>query len=303
MIAQVNSSLIIDCAKACREIEDFINFKVKSLHRKGAVVGLSGGLDSCVVAFLAVRALGNQKVTALFLPERDSSPQSRTDALLVAEKLKINFRVRSLTQCLRDLDAYSTLVAKIIKSKTSAKLIHRVLKRLSGQNLLLENLKGSDLKLMNQLIAFYRIKHRMRMIAIYQYAESENLAVLGCANRTERMTGFFVRYGDDSGDLLPIVHLYKMEVKQLGQYLNIPERILKKAPTPDLFPQMIDEQLLGITYSELDPILWHLEKGNPTTKIAQLLSVPLDQVEYVKKMVEFSSCLREVPYKLKNCPL
>jgi NAD+ synthase len=288
--------LRIDCAKSASEIEGFIKSKVEALNRKGVVLGLSGGLDSTVVAHLAVRSLGKEKVSALFLPERDTSPESEKDAFLVRDKLGIRLDIKSLTECLKALGCYSTQVSKMLKTKIGTGLPYKLLSETVGINFFLENLKGSNNKLLSQVIAFYRIKHRLRMVTLYQYAELHNLAVLGCANKTERMVGFFVRYGDDSGDILPIVHLYKAQVQQLGEYLGIPERIKEKAPTPDLFPGLTDEELMGIKYEEIDPILCYLEKNMPPQEISKFLSLPLDKIKYVQEMVRFSMHLRETPY-------
>lgn len=292
--------LKINCVESVSEIERFIKSKVEGLNRNGVVLGLSGGLDSTVVAYLSVRSLGKNKVFALFLPERDSSAESEKDVLLVRDKLGIRLEIKSLTPCLKTLGCYSTSVSKALKTKMFTRLSYKALSKTTGLNFFLENLKGSSNKLLGQAIASYRIKHRLRMVTLYQYAESHNLAVLGCANKTERMVGFFVRYGDDSGDILPIVHLYKTQVQSLAEYLGIPERILEKAPTPDLFPGLTDEELMRMKYQDLDPILYHLEKNIPPNKITQLLSLPLDKVEYVQKIIEFSAYLRQSPYSLER---
>lgn len=205
-----------------------------------------------------------------------------------------------MTKSLKNLGTYSTPAAKTMKSKLSTRLFQKALSKVIGKSLFLENLKGSSNNLINQTVAFYRIKHRLRMVTLYQYAESHNLAVSGCANKTERMIGFFVRYGDDSGDILPIVHLYKTQVQRLGEYLGIPKRILEKAPIPDLLPGLTDEELMGIKYAELDPVLFHLEKNVPLKDISQFFSLSLDKVEYVQRLIKFSTYLREIPYSLSN---
>lgn len=145
------SFLRINCAKTSLEIEGFIKSKVESLNRRGVVLGLSGGLDSTVVAYLGVRSLGNQEVFGLFLPERDSSPESEKDALLVADKLGIKLQTKSLTESLKDLGTYSTPAAKTMKSKLATHLLHKALSRIIGINLFLENLKD---KYVQQLIRF-----------------------------------------------------------------------------------------------------------------------------------------------------
>jgi hypothetical protein len=128
------SGLKIDCPKVISEIEGFIKSKVESLNRRGVVLGLSGGLDSTVVAYLGVRSLGNQEVFGLFLPERDSSPESEKNALLVADKLGIKLQTKSLTENLKNLGTYSTPAAKTMKSELATHLLHKALSRIIGIN-------------------------------------------------------------------------------------------------------------------------------------------------------------------------
>jgi NAD+ synthase len=292
--------LTIDPRNVSDQIQEFIAQQVKSSNKNGVVLGLSGGLDSTVVAYLAEKALGNQKVTGLILPERDSSLESGKDAIMVAEKLKIKHKIMPLTQTLRTLGCYSSLPAKLLRTKFLTNLLYGLFQKTSGKYPFIENLKGSDLKQMNQAIAFYRMKHRLRMVVLYFYAESENLLVLGCANKSEHQTGFFVRYGDDSGDILPILHLYKSQVCQLGDYLKIPNKILRKPPTPDLLPGLKDEKLLRISYNELDPILYLIQKDTPPEKISETLHIPLKKVEYVIEIIQASQNIRETPYSFRE---
>lgn len=286
----------IDCEKTTAQIINFIQKKKDVLNKNGLVVGLSGGIDSTVVAYLAVKALGKDEVFGLILPERDSDPQSKKDALLVADNLKIKTKIISITQALKILRCYESISAKVLKNRYSTYFFHQLTKIAKGKQPFLQNLKGSEIEWLNQAIAFYRIKHRLRMLVLYFYAESKNLLVSGCANKSEHMTGFFVRYGDDSADIMPILHLYKIQVYQLADYLKIPEKIMKKAPTPDLLPGLKDEKLLGITYEELDPILYLFEKNTPPEKISEVLNIPLKKVQYVKQIVQASQHMRETPY-------
>lgn len=288
----------IDCEKTTAQIISLIQKKKDVLNKNGLVVGLSGGIDSTVVAYLAVKALGKDEVFGLILPERDSDPQSKKDALFVAEILKIKTKVISLTQALKILGCYKSISAKVLKNKWVTFFFHQLTEIAKGEKPFIQNLLGSEIEWLNQTIAFYRIKHRLRMLVLYFYAESKNLLVSGCANKSEHMTGFFVRYGDDSADIMPLLHLYKTQVYQLADYLKIPEKIIKKSPTPDLLPGLKDEKLLGITYKELDPVLYLFEKNTPTEKISKALNIPLRKVEYVKQIVQASQHMRETPYFL-----
>lgn len=142
------------------------------------------------------------------------------------------------------------------------------------------------------------MKHRLRMIVLYREAERRDLLVMSCANRTEFETGFFVRYGDDSGDIAPIKHLYKTQVFELGAYLGLPEKILEKAPSPDLFAGMKDEEIMGMRYSELDSILWCLDRGLTDEEAMDKTGSDRKAVEYVNEIRTRSRWFREPPSTL-----
>ncbi len=290
----------LDREKTEAQIVNLIQNSSKKLNKIGAVVGLSGGIDSTVVAYLAARALGQDKIFGLILPERDSYPQSKIDALLVANSLKIKAKTISLTQALKILGCYDSIPAKVMKNKYSTYFLHQTAKFAKGKQPFIQNLKGSEIEWLNQAIAFYRIKHRLRMVVLHLFAEKKNLLVLGCANKSETSTGFFVRYGDDSADILPLLHLFKTQVYQLAHYLKIPEKIIIKAPSPDLLSGLNDEKLLGITYKELDPILYLFERKTTPEKISETLNIPLKKVQYVKQIVQASRHMRETPYFLQE---
>jgi NAD+ synthase len=142
------------------------------------------------------------------------------------------------------------------------------------------------------------MKHRVRLVAICREAEERNLVVASCANRTEFETGFFVRYGDDSGDLAPIRHLYKTQVFQLGGHLRIPETILNKEPSPDLFARIKDEEILGMTYARLDRVLFAMAQGLSDDRLAAQAGVDEETVRYVQEILRLSQKLRDPPASL-----
>ena len=138
------------------------------------------------------------------------------------------------------------------------------------------------------------------MMLIYFYAELENKLVVGATNRSEHEIGFFVKHGcDDAADVMPLLNLYKTQVRELARYLNIPLGIIEKLPSPDIIPGITDEQAIGIPYEKLDSILLALEKGWENFEIAKVLEVEEKRVVYVKNLVKRSEHMRKL-YVPKN---
>jgi NAD+ synthase len=143
--------------------------------------------------------------------------------------------------------------------------------------------------------AYARSKHRMRMLILYYIADLENRLVLGTTNKSESLTGFVVKWGDNVADIEPILSLYKTQVRQLAAYLNIPQAIIDKAPSPDLIPGIVDEVALGIDYATLDKILWGIEHGWNNDRIQNEYQVSAEQVAHVHEMYKRSHHLRQLP--------
>ncbi|MBU0548855.1 MAG: NAD(+) synthase [Candidatus Omnitrophica bacterium] len=198
-----------------QKIIKWISKQVKQAGSKGVVLGLSGGLDSAVSAALCAQALSKNKVLGLILL-CSSQKEDLRDACLVAGKLKIRSKTVDLTG----------LYAKCLK----------ILPR--GSRLSCGNLKA-----------------RLRMAVLYYFANSLDCLVCGTSNKSERLTGYFTKYGDGAADILPLGNLLKTQVKELARSLNLPAKIINKAPTAGLWPGQTDEEELGITYSQLDNIL------------------------------------------------
>jgi NAD+ synthase len=130
------------------------------------------------------------------------------------------------------------------------------------------------------------------MILLYYYAELENFLVLGTCNKTEKSIGFFVKYGDAAADIAPLESLYKTQVRQLAAFLEIPEEITSKPPSPDLLPGITDEYAIGLSYETLDEILWRLEAGIDRGEIAETLGLEPDVVDYVQELMQRSAHMR-----------
>jgi NAD+ synthase len=204
-----------------KKLVSWIKGQLKQADAKGIVIGLSGGIDSSVVAALAKDAVGKSRVLGLLLPCH-SQARDLKDAQIIAKRLGIKAELIDLS-C-----AYDNLLK--VLPKTS--------------NLAQANLKA-----------------RLRMSVLYYFANKKNYLVCGTGNKSELMVGYFTKYGDGGVDILPIGDLLKKDVKVLAKELGIPEHIITKPPTAGLWPGQTDEAEMGITYKELDDILGRIEKG------------------------------------------
>ncbi|MDY0345258.1 MAG: NAD(+) synthase [Bacilli bacterium] len=201
------------------EIEKFLQQYLKDAHAKGYVLGISGGIDSALVAALSVKAVGNDKLFALLMPI-DSHPSDLKDGIDLCHKFNIAYEVVDLSE------AYHLLVKNYgFKDDESSQL------------------------------ALYNTKVRLRMVTLYAFAQARNSLVLGTDNADEIHVGYFTKYGDGAADLVPLAELTKGEVFQASKMLGVPDSILKRIPTAGLFIGQTDEKELGVTYAELDDYL------------------------------------------------
>jgi len=294
--------LTIDAARLATQLEEFIRVGMDNLQREGAVVGLSGGIDSAVVAALAARALGPEKVLALLMPDRDSNRASKRDALKLVQGLGIRYKTVGLTKFLLLIGIYWKLPLWLLGPRRfQSKLIHRYYDSFvkewgeSPFAAIMVGTKELPGPLVNQAVAYHRVKGRLRAILLYYYAELENLLVLGTCNKTEKAIGFFIKYGDAAADIAPLESLYKTQVRQLATFLEIPEEIISKPPSPDLLPGITDEYAIGLSYEKLDRILWRLEAGMGTEEIAGALGLEPARVDYVRELTRRSAHMRAQP--------
>jgi NAD+ synthase len=294
-----NNLLEFDLEITKKNIIDFIRKYVIDLNKQGAIVGLSGGVDSALVLKLCVEALGSKNVIAVMLPERDSSGQNTIDAKKFASELGVRIIYKKLTNILSLIGVYRLYPPTfLIKRSLIEKYVYRKRKDLSlrlQKDIFLANLEGSSDKELSKGIAFYRIKHRLRSTVLFYYSELNNYLLVGCANKSEWLTGFFVKYGDSIADIMPIISLYKTQVFNLSKYLKLPDYILEKVPSPDLIPGLVDEQALGISYKKLDFILACFEKGYPVDKIIQLSGATEEEIKRVSIYMNKSEYLRTWP--------
>jgi len=293
--------LDLDLAAACRQIETLLQEWLAKLHREGAVIGLSGGLDSAVAAALAVRALGKDQVTALNMPEQDSSPLHKQHARMLAGYLGITLKIKPVTPMLKASGSYRLLPLRFLPVRQwKIHLVNyaksRFLKN-EQDSLLAERLQYQAESWVARGNAYAITKHRMRMVTIYQYADLHNLMVVGAANRTELMTGTYAKWGvDHCADVMPIVHLYRSQVEALAAYLGLPAYIRTKPADPDVIPGVNNKgELLG-DFTSADLILQEIERGAAPQQLYSRYSQ--QQVDQIFSLFHLSEHMRHAPISL-----
>jgi len=305
LLEKLKSEMKIEPEKMSLSLENFIREYTEKLEREGVILGLSGGIDSAVIAALCVRALGPKKTFALIMPEKDSKKEHTQDALNFARELNIDANLVDIAPYLKKLGVYKLFpldkLLSLGKLKgTLIKKAYRFYERKTGKISFLESLSGFKDKEYSSYLAkgnaYYRAKHRLRMILLYLYAELENRLVVGAGNKSEYKIGYFVKHGcDDATDIMPLLNLYKTQVRELAHYLNIPARIIEKPPSPDVMPGFADdEEVIRISYEKMDLILLTLEKGWKLSDIVKTLEIEEDEVIYIKNMMQKSEHMRKI---------
>ncbi|RMF27849.1 MAG: NAD(+) synthase [Chloroflexi bacterium] len=272
---------------------------LERLHRRGGVVGISGGVDSSVVLALAVRALGPERVVGLLLPERESSPESVVLARQVAHQFGVETVVEDVTGPLIGFGAYrrrDEAIRAIFPEydatyKVKITLPPGILERgtLNVFRLTIVSPEGEEKtrrlrpRELRQIVAATNFKQRSRMAMLYYHAELRDYAVIGTANKNEHDQGFFVKYGDGGADVMPIVHLYKTQVYQLAEYLEIPEAIRRRPPTSDTYsaPSTQEEFFFRLPFEVMDLLWYAQEHGVPVPEVAQVMGLTEEQVQRV----------------------
>ena len=300
MNAQV---LDIDLAAAAAEIENAIRRHVGRLHKRGIVVGLSGGIDSSVVTALCARALGADRVQVLLMPERDSSPESLTLGRLLAGQLGTPVLVEDIAPTLEAAGCYARQQEAIrmvfpeytagYKNKITLPSILDA-DRLNVSELTIESPTGERRKARMPLAAYLQFiaatnfKQRIRKMMEYYHADRLNYAVAGTPNRLEYDQGFFVKLGDGSADLKPIAHLYKTQVFALAEHIGVPLEIRRRPLTTDTFslPQTQEEFYFALPYQQMDLCLYGLNHGMSADATAKAANLTAAQVERVYRDIE-----------------
>lgn len=296
--------LALDLAAETEKITAKIKEQVmSSMKKRGAVVGMSGGIDSSVVTALCVRALGPDRVVGLLMPERHSSDESLVLGRLLADSLGIGAIVENIGPALEAVGCYvrqAEAIRKVFpdygegwKCKVTLPSILDS-DRLNISQLTVLDPQGRQqtarmpAPVYLQLIAATNYKQRIRKMTEYYHADRLNFAVAGTPNRLEYDQGFFVKHGDGAADFKPIAHLYKTQVFALAEFLGVPEPIRRRTPTTDTFsmPQTQEEFYFSLPYDRMDLCLYAFNHQVPAAEVAPALGLTESQVERVFRDIQ-----------------
>jgi NAD+ synthase len=289
------------------------------LHRRGGVIGISGGIDSSVCMALSAKAFGPENCFAIMMPEHDSSPESERLARELASKFGIKTILENLTPALSGFKCYERrdeavknifpeYDPKTYKMKIGVKTsgLYTNLPPLFSLIIIDPNGKVKEARLpakeYMQIVASSNFKQRSRMSMLYYHAEALHYAVVGTPNKHEQEQGFFVKYGDGAADIMPIGNLYKTQVYQLAEYLGIPQDIIDRTPTTDTYSaeQTQEEFFYQLPYNLMDRYWYAYENGYDPAEVAAVMG---ETKENVKAMfVNFERKFKTTEY-LRMSPI
>ena len=240
-------------------LTEFVASQVDAAGMDGAVLGLSGGIDSTAVAYLAVDALGADAVHGLILPGEVNTDENMSDAERVAEDLGIDYDV--------------------IEIEPIAEAFYDALPGATDEHMAASN-----------------VRVRVRAVLNYFFANAESRLVLGTGNYSESATGYFTKYGDGAVDCLPLANLYKQQVRQLAKYMDVPRDLVMKTPSAEMWEGQTDEEEIGMDYDTLDAVLaLHVDGPLSTAATTRYVDVTEQQVERVDELYEGSKHKRAFP--------
>ena len=250
------NKLDLNLKEVHNKLVEFLRENFKKAGFSKAVLGLSGGIDSALVAYLLRDALGKENVLAIMMPYKSSNPDSLNHAKLVVEDLKINSKTIEITDM---IDAY-------FKNEKEA----------------------TSLRMGNKMA-------RERMSILFDYSSKENALVVGTSNKTEIYLGYSTQFGDSACALNPIGDLYKTNIWDLSRYLKIPNELIEKKPSADLWEGQTDEQEMGLTYKEADQVLYRMLEENKTVEEVLAEGFNKDLVDNIVRRMNRSEYKRRMP--------
>ena len=249
----------LNYAELSKSIQTGIIQKCNNYNKDGVIFGLSGGIDSGVIAYLCAKSM-KEKTLALIMPDSKISPKEETeDAIKIVDTLGINYKLIDINSIHREY--YNVL-------------------------------EPNDLALGN-------LRARIRKNLLYYYANSKNLLVLGSSDKSEFNIGYFTKFGDGAADLLPIVSLYKTQIRQIAKELGLPNNIITKKSSPNLWPNHVAESEIGATYDEIDCILYCIiDKKLSVDETVNQTKIESETVEKIYQLYKKSEHKRITPEHL-----
>jgi len=250
-----------DYASITKTIEKFLTEQIEKSNAKGLILGLSGGIDSAVLAYICKRNL-KEKTLAIIMPDTHITPSIETeDAMRMIAITGLEYKLIDIKPIVNECSHY-----------------------LEPNEWARGNLRA-----------------RIRTDILYYYANSRNYLVLGSSDKSEHLIGYFTKYGDGASDLLPIVSLYKLQIREIAKYLEVPQNVIEKKSSPHLWKEHQAEKELGISYEEIDSILYCIfDKKFSIEKTTETLQLEKQNVEKIYQMYLNSAHKRENPLKLFN---
>ena len=260
----MNSQILLEITKQDypqiqRNIESFLREQLVKTNSKGFVFGLSGGIDSAIIAHVCANSF-KEKSLALVMPDSKISPKEETeDALYLIDALHLDYKLIDIN------------------------LIHSQFANM---------LEPNDMALGN-------LRARIRANLLYYYANLNNYLVVGSSDKSEYLIGYFTKFGDGSADILPIASLYKTQVRELAKHLKVKESIISKKSSPHLWKGHVAEEEIGITYEEIDSILYCMvDKSMSENDIVKITQIPSDKIQKIHQLYKNSEHKRIMPPKL-----
>ncbi len=309
-----------DVEKYVDSLSNFLHDEILGkFHKRGAIIGLSGGIDSTVTMALCVKALSSEKILGLTMFEKESDQHNKSLIDKISETYNIHIQNIDITSILDSFGVYSNR-EKIVKNRFpdfNSNCKYRIVVPPNFNSVGMPYLEILDdkneqhkIKISSSdflaLTSATSIKHRVRMTLLYYYAEKNNLSVIGTTNKSEYLQGYFVKYGDGGSDIEPLVNLYKSQVYQIGNFMNINQDIMNNAASPDVWSyRTTDEEFFyTVPYDIVDLILYSRENNLTVSEIQKISNLSEEKIKSLIKFQDIkqqkSQHMRELPHEWKS---